>query len=179
MFTFIQERDLKIENLKQVQQSMNAAGGRAAAQAAVNLDDGGSEDDEDSDEDEDFKESEDESEDDDDSSDNDESGGDDDDDSDDDDSDSDSDSDSDEKLKKKKAKKEGSPRRPENFRPALLCKSKISPSSTPTVDPPGSSPVHLLRPSQFQRIRIASPPPFSVFVLAGRLSTSPPCLFLG
>ena len=105
MFTFIQERDLKIENLKQVQQSMNAAGGRAAAQAAVNLDDGGSEDDEDSDEDEDFKESEDESEDDDDSSDNDESGGDDDDDSDDDDDDSDSDSDSDEKPKKKKAKR--------------------------------------------------------------------------
>ncbi|QDZ20900.1 SSRP1 domain-containing structure-specific recognition protein [Chloropicon primus] len=101
LFSFIQERNLRIENLKQVQQSMNA-GGRSASAPVAGLDDlGESGEDEDSEEDEDFKESEDESEDDDSSA----SEDDDDDSDDDEDSDDDDDSDSNEKPKKKKPKK--------------------------------------------------------------------------
>merc|ERR1711934_489318 len=81
LFSFIQERDLRIENLKQVQQSM---GGPKVSLPGV--DDDGDDDDDSNEDDEDFKESES------------------DDDDDDDDSDDDSD-DSDEKPKKKKAKK--------------------------------------------------------------------------
>ena len=96
LFSFIQERDLRIENLKQVQQSM---GGPKVSLPGV--DDDGDDDDDSNEDDEDFKESESDDDDDDDS---DDSDGDGDDDDDDDDSDDDSD-DSDEKPKKKKAKK--------------------------------------------------------------------------
>jgi len=96
LFSFIQERDLRIENLKQVQQSMNAG-----KPSMAGLD--GDEDEDDSDDesdDEDFKGSDD----DDDDSDEDESsgGGTDDEDSDDDDSDDSDDSDDRPKKKKKK-----------------------------------------------------------------------------
>jgi len=110
LIDFIQERNLKIENLKQVQESMNS---RASKAAMDGLDEGGDDDDDSDEDDEDFKESEDDDDDDDDDSDDDSgsgSGSDDDDDDDDasdddDDDDDDDESDDEDAPKKKKSKK--------------------------------------------------------------------------
>ena len=101
LFTFIQERNLKIDNLKQVQQSMRGEGQKVSMQDLAGDDDDSDEEDEDFMADDDDSEEEADSDDDDDD---DEEEADSDDDDDDDDSDDDG-SDSDEKPTKKKKKK--------------------------------------------------------------------------